>query len=245
MKDLFSEQAAAYRIFRPVYPPALYDFLLSQCDQRDLACDVGTGNGQVAAHLAQHFAQVYASDISEKQLAEAPQMNNIAYHLAPAENIGLPADSVDLLTVAQAMHWFDFDRFFAECDRVLRPGGLLAAWGYDLVELGHAEINQRFRHFYDVTIGEWWDPERRYIDEAYTTIDFPFEKIETPTFSIENEWNLDALEGFLNTWSAVNKYIKVRGINPADALMAELRRMVPADIVFPVRFPVFVHLRRK
>jgi SAM-dependent methyltransferase len=243
-KDLFSGQSAAYRQFRPDYPPALYQYVLEWAGGRERAWDCGTGNGQVAAVLARHFTEVEATDISENQLRQAIQIHNIRYCLSRAESTPFPAQHFDLITVAQALHWFQFELFFAEVQRMMKPGGLLAVWGYGLLRIS-PEADAVLDRFYSHTLGPYWDAERRHIDSAYSSIPFPFPEIpNVPPFFIDRTWTLPELEGYLGTWSAVQKYIRKKETNPLPLLMQELTPQWKAGEAKPVRFPVFLRLAR-
>lgn len=180
MKDNFSAQASAYARFRPTYPPELIAELVALAPARQAAWDCATGNGQVAYALAEYFEEVLATDISAKQLAQARQHPRIQYQLEPAEKCSAPDQSFDLIVVAQAIHWFDFEGFYAEVRRVLRPGGVLALVGYGVFSTENAALNAVIDHFYREITGPYWDPERRHIDEEYRTILFPFEQITMP-----------------------------------------------------------------
>lgn len=224
MKDNFSAQASLYARFRPVYPPELIRHLSGLAPGRSAAWDCGTGNGQVALQLAEHFEQVYATDISEKQLGQAPQHPRIRYALEPAEQCSAPDRAFDLIVVAQAIHWFHFDRFYVQVRRVLKPGGVLAVIGYGLFRTDSPEVNTLIhQQFYKEITGPYWDPERRYLDEAYRTIPFPFEEIPVPEFSMHNRWTPEDVLGYLNTWSAVQHYIRQHGHNPVKQIETELR----------------------
>ncbi|WP_315821838.1 class I SAM-dependent methyltransferase [Paraflavitalea speifideaquila] len=177
MKDLFSQQAAAYARYRPVYPLGLYDHLAGLITQRGMAWDCATGNGQAAIELARYFDMVFASDISEKQLVHAPPHDHITYFIAPANASGLPDHSIDLITVAQAYHWFDFTAFRQEVKRVAKPGALLAIWGYGLIQTGDAVLQTIIHDFYRLKTGPYWDAERKYVDDQYTTVPFPYAEL--------------------------------------------------------------------
>jgi ubiquinone/menaquinone biosynthesis C-methylase UbiE len=220
--DNFSEQAGGYARYRPAYPEALYTFILKQVPQRQLAWDCGTGNGQVAARLAASFKQVHATDISEQQLAHAIRQPNIHYHASRAEQSGLADKSVDLITVAQALHWFDFDHFYAETKRVAVPGAIVAAWCYGLLRIS-PELDEHISVFYHDTLGAYWDKERQYIDQAYETIPFPYDEIKAPTFTMRYTWTLAELEGYFNTWSSVQKYMRTNQHNPVSGLIENLK----------------------
>ena len=223
MKDNFSKQAGDYAKYRPVYPAALYDFILSNTRQRQAAWDCGTGNGQCANALSEYIHKVYATDISQKQIDHATKSTNIFYSVQPAEATGFENDFFDVITVAQALHWFKFDEFYNEVTRVARNGCIFAAWSYSLVQVT-PEIDQLIADYHFHTLRDYWDIERKYVDEKYTTIPFPFTKIDTPIFTIRNLWSLHDLEGFLNTWSALQKFIAVNSYNPVRELITRIAR---------------------
>ena len=175
MKDRFSDQSKLYSTFRPTYPQALYDFIFSHVDRYDLAWDAGTGNGQAARDLAKRFNHVEATDISPRQLENAAPSERITYSMA-GEVTTLQSKSVDLVTVAQAIHWFDCDKFYQEVRRVAKPNALLAVWGYGLLRI-HPDIDAKIDHFYIAVVGPYWDKQRKLIDEHYQTISFPFKEI--------------------------------------------------------------------
>jgi SAM-dependent methyltransferase len=239
-KDLFSTQHNAYAQFRPEYPQVLYDFLLEQEPTRQRIWDCATGNGQAAKVLCQHFDQVYATDISEKQLGLAFQADNIHYSLQPAEKTNFPDQYFDAITVAQALHWFQFGPFFEEVKRVTKPGALFAAWGYETLRFDVEAIDEQFYHFYREVTGPYWEPERKHIEDRYARVPFPFEPITCPDFEIALEWQLYELEGYLNSWSAVQKCIRLTGNNPVPAFIENIKRYWPQDAVLPVHFPVFM-----
>lgn len=238
MKDNFSKQAVDYAKFRPAYPPELISHLASLAPARQAAWDCGTGNGQVAVMLAEHFVRVYATDISNMQLREAPAHAQIQYALEPAEECSAPDQSFDLIVVAQAIHWFDFDRFYAEVRRVIKPGGVLAVIGYGLIQTGIPAVNGLIHRFYTEIVGPYWDPERRYIDEAYRSIPFPFSEIPIPEFTMAYRWTMDALLGFLSTWSAVQHYKRDKGEDPLTHIIPGLRQEWGESALRDVEFPV-------
>lgn len=179
MKDNFSTQSADYAIYRPTYPQALYDYLFDMVKNKETAWDCATGNGQVARVLAQHFDAVYATDISENQLKNALKLPNITYKVEPAEQISVENNSFDLITVAQAIHWFNFEAFYGEVKRTLKPDGLFAVIGYGLMVIDK-KVDAAVHKLYEDILGKYWDSERRYIEEGYKTIPFPFEEIIAP-----------------------------------------------------------------
>lgn len=224
MKDNFSTQAKGYSQFRPHYPQEMIEYIASLVKDRGEALDVATGNGQVAAALSSYFRQVYGTDISRKQLDNATQKDNIIYKEEPAEHTGFADKQFDLITVAQAIHWFDFDAFYKEVYRLLKPDGILAVMGYGLFYT-YTEVDNIIDRFYDDIIGEYWDAERSYIDEEYTTIPFPFREIKAPAFTNEFTWSFEQLIGYLETWSAVQHYIKKNGSNPIDIIREDLKAL--------------------
>lgn len=220
-KDHFSKQADDYAKYRPVYPAALFEYLASQAKERKFAWDCGTGSGQAALGLAAHFDRVIATDPSEGQIRSATPHPKVLYKVAPAEQTDIPDQSVDMITVAQALHWFDLNRFYAEARRVLKPAGVLAAWCYGLNEI-ESGIDEIVRRYYRDVVGPYWPPERRLIDERYQTIPFPFAEQTPPALHMEAEWTLDEYLGYLGTWSATQQYRQQLGTDPLPALRAEL-----------------------
>ncbi|AWH86790.1 SAM-dependent methyltransferase [Flavobacterium album] len=222
MKDNFSTQAQTYAKFRPDYSHEIIDYIISLVPQKGLALDVATGNGQVAAKLAKHFTTVYATDISDKQLENAATADNIIYKKERAEHTSFNDKMFDLITVAQAIHWFDFDAFYKEVYRILKPDGLFIVMGYGLFST-NPESDRIIRHFHQKTLGDYWDPERRYVDKDYETIPFPFDEIEAKQFSETFTWTFEHLIGYIDSWSAVQHYIKKNGSNPVDLIRDELK----------------------
>ncbi len=244
IKDNFSSGSADYATFRPESPAELYDFLLAHVALKRSAWDVGTGNGQVAAVLSDHFNSVYATDISAKQLANAVRKPNITYKEERAEHSSLADKSIDLITVAQAFHWFDFDAFYTEVRRVARPGALLAIWTYNLLSIDKGRIDDIINDFYFNTIGAYWDPERKYVDEGYQNVDIPFGEIETPVFNIRKRWDLAQFLGYISTWSSVGHYKRTEGADPVILLEERLKSHWQPDEVKDIDFPVFMRLFR-
>lgn len=240
-KDHFSKQAADYAKYRPHYPTALFDWLAQQAPSRDLAWDAGTGSGQVAVELARLFERVVATDPSAKQINNAEAHARVEYRVEPAERSSLEPASVDLLTVAQALHWFDFPAFYAEAERVLKPGGVLAAWCYGLFRTG-SEADEVLDLFYTEMVGPYWPPERKLVEEGYRSVPFPLPETAAPEFAMEAEWDLDDLLGYFGTWSAVQGYREAKGGDP----VAEIRERLAAAWGSPeakktIKWPV--HLR--
>jgi SAM-dependent methyltransferase len=220
-KDHFSGHADLYASLRPRYTRELFDFVLSLTPGRRLAWDCATGNGQAAVDLAESFEKVVATDGSEAQLAHAEPHPRIEYRQALAESSGLESGSVDLVTVATAVHWFDFDRFYAEVERVLAPGGALAVWAYDLARIT-PEIDVLTDRLSKEIVAPFWPPERRWVDDLYVTLPFPFREVEVPPMFIEEHWDFERYVRYLGTWSSVNRYIKANGGDPRDLIREEM-----------------------
>ncbi|ALD22555.1 class I SAM-dependent methyltransferase [Hymenobacter sp. DG25A] len=240
--DRFSTQAALYAHFRIDYPAALYEWLLARVPGRHRAWDCATGNGQVAVVLARHFAQVEATDISQAQLAQAPPRPNINYQLAQAEHTPFPAHSFDLVTVGQAVHWFEPEAFNQEVQRVLKPGGVIAEWGYGLVEVS-PELDLIIQKFYAETLHAYWDANRWHIDDEYARLPFPFAKVETARFTEARHWTAAHFLNYLRTWSSVANYQRQHQTD-AVLLIAEEVTQLWGEEEREVRFPVFLRMGR-
>ena len=239
MKDNFSVQSSKYAKFRPTYPPALYDFLLDQVYQKHSAWDCATGNGQVAVELAKHFDEVYATDISSKQLSEAPQLHNIYYKVERAEHTDFEDHKFDLITVAQAIHWFNFDDYFSEVRRLLKPNSIFAAFGYGLMKIS-PEVDAIVYQLYEAILGSYWDVERKHIENGYLDIPFPFEEIKSPSFEIIATWHFDQLIGYLETWSSLQHYIKANHKNPIEFVIDDLKKAWEGQQIRTIHFPLIL-----
>lgn len=218
----FGVGSREYLRFRPDYPEKLFVYLSSLLDTHDVAWDCGTGNGQAALSLSAFFNEVIATDTNPSQLREAPKTSNIHYYPWPAEKTHLEKASVDLITIAQALHWFDFTRFYNEAKRVLKPNGVIAAWCYSLCSIS-SKIDPIVKDLYFKILGdEYWPKERLFIDTHYETIPFPFHKLHPPHFHIEKKITFEELLGYLNTWSAVKEYKKRNSHDPIQLIYPEL-----------------------
>jgi ubiquinone/menaquinone biosynthesis C-methylase UbiE len=236
MKDNFSTQADVYAKYRPNYPSGLFDFIMDHVMNRDSAWDCATGNGQSAKELSRYFKKVYATDISQKQLDNAFKADNIIYSVQSAEQTNFADQSIDLITVSQALHWFRFDDFYKEVNRVIRPGGCLAVWMYSLLRISPS-IDAVIETYHFETLKDHWDPERKYVDDNYASVPFPYKEIKTPAFSISYQWTLDDLRGYFTTWSALQKFIKAMGRDPIPELMEKIKphwKSERMEIVFPI-----------
>ena len=243
MKDNFSKDSHLYAKYRPTYPSALFTYIISLLETKDQAWDCATGNGQVATQLAKEFQIVEATDISTSQVEQAPKLANIDYSIQPAEQTKFEKDQFDLITVAQAIHWFDFEKFYAEVNRTLKPDGILAVIGYGLLSIS-PELDLIIHHFYNDIIGAYWDEERKYIEENYETIPFSFEEIKTPKFEITYEWTAEDLLNYLNTWSAVKHYEKEKNESPLLLIQQQLKEVWGAK-KRKVTFPVLLRVGKK
>jgi len=221
-KDLFSANASDYARYRPGYPPALFAHLASLVADHRAAWDCATGNGQAAALLAPHFERVLATDASEKQLAEAAPHPRVHYSLGAAEASGLADQSVTLVTVAQAFHWFRHAAFFAEVRRVARPGqSALALLAYDLARIEPA-VDALLDDYYTRVVGEYWEPERRLVEDGYRSIPVPFEELPAPPQAMQARWSAAQLVGYLGTWSATTRARRALGRDPLADLAGPL-----------------------
>jgi len=212
--DLFSKQASFYAQYRPHYPDSLFQFLDSHLYERKLAWDVATGNGQAANVLATLFDQVHATDISAQQLSHAIQRSNISYHLEPAEKSSLPDNSVNAITVATALHWFNRPLFYQEADRVLKKGGILFVWSYGGCRINTA-IDKIIDHFNFEQLEPYWhDGAKMNWRDKYQSIRLPFEEITTPDFISQHHYTLEEVMNYMFSWSGVQNYIQQHQSNP-------------------------------
>jgi SAM-dependent methyltransferase len=222
--DRFGTVARGYAQVRPTYPKALFDWLGTIVPSQDVAWDCATGTGQAARGLAAHFERVIATDASAGQVAGASPLEGVEYRVARAEDSGLAGGTADVITVAQALHWLDIERFYAECVRVLKPGGVLAVWTYGPPRAAGADVDALIQHYYFDLVGPHWPAERALVDSGYRGIGLPFPEIETPALAMTADWSLDQLLGYLGTWSATMSCIAHSGRDP----IAEMREPLSA-----------------
>ncbi len=241
MKDNFSQQSKSYAKHRPVYPQELFDHILSFVPQKILAWDCATGNGQTATVLSKYFERVYATDISKKQIENAVTASNIRYAIEPAEQTSLENNTVDLVTVSQALHWFEFDKFYKEARRVSKKHGIIAVWTYNLLRIDPI-TDKIIHHYHFDTLDKYWDKERSHVNDSYANIPFPFRQIAAPEFFIKVKWNLENLRGYLNTWSALQQFISVNNYNPVNGIIEEIQQNWPVEELRSVEFPLTIKM---
>jgi SAM-dependent methyltransferase len=220
--SLFASVAREYASFRPGYPPELFAWLARACAARDAVWDCGCGSGQASIALAGHFTRVHATDVAAEQIGAARPHPGVHYAVAPAERSGLDDGSVDLVTVAQALHWFEVDAFYAEARRVARPAALLAVWSYPRPEFIDPALDRVFLDFYSGVVGPYWPAERRHVESNYSTLPFPFEEIPHPPFGLDLLWSLEQVVGYVGSWSATARYREALGRDPVPLLRESL-----------------------
>lgn len=221
--DHFSAVSDEYARYRPTYPDALFEFLARNAPGTDRAWDCATGTGQSAVGLASYFNQVIATDASQDQIDQAQQHDNVSYRVATAYSSGLDDHSVNLVTASQALHWFDFDLFFTEVKRILTPGGLLAAWCYDVPEIPDIPQDTMLDLYYGA-LEPYWPPERKYVDARYQTIEFPFPEVQNKQFTMQEFWNFHEFSGYVSTWSASKEYIAANDRDAWEKLLVPLQQ---------------------
>lgn len=241
--DRFSGHAADYARYRIDYPGELFDFVLNHVPARQAAWDCATGNGQAAGALANYFEQIEATDLSQRQLDNAVKRHNITYQVANAEAAPFADETFDLVTVGQALHWFDVPAFHAEVQRVLKPKGIIAEWGYGLNEV-NAPIDALVRFIYREVVGPFWDPMRQHIETEYRTLPFNFADVKRTRLVARREWLVEWYMNYLRTWSAVQGFRKQHGFDPIDQFDSDFRRLWGTGHR-EVRFPIFLRLGKK
>ena len=243
--DHFSAHASDYSKHRPGYPSELSTFLASVAPGHGQVWDCGTGSGQAAVVLAEDFDRVVATDASAEQLAHARKHPRVEYGVAAERDSGLPEGSCDLVTAAQAAHWFDLAAFYKEADRVLRPGGVLAIWCYNrtLVDSAIDEVIVAFQYG---RVGPYWPSGREHTDSGYRTMPFPYERLDIPALFMRQRWSRTQLEGYFETWSSVRRFRQVEGVDPIPEIARDLSRHWPDPAeVREVRWPLCVIAGRK
>jgi ubiquinone/menaquinone biosynthesis C-methylase UbiE len=241
-KDLFSKQSDLYARYRPAYPKELYDYILSFVKEKNIAWDCATGNGQAAVVLADHFKKVIATDISAAQIEKATTKDNIEYLVCPAESTPIQENIFDLVTVAQAYHWIKWNEFKKEATRVCKPGAIIAVWMYYNHTTGDERIAKAVRDFYENVTRPYWDYERKYVEEKYTTVEFDYDLLPAKSFDTILNWQREDLIGYISSWSAIQKFIKVNGHSPVPIIEEEIKKLWPEGEVKKVVFPIYLKL---
>jgi len=243
-KDLFSKQSDLYARYRPTYPKELYDHILSFVKEKNIAWDCATGNGQAAVVLADHFKKVIATDISAAQIEKATLKDNIEYLVCPAELTPFEENTFDLVTVAQAYNWIKWGEFKNEVTRVCKPGAVIAIWTYNRNKIGDKNIDDAVYSFYENVTKTYWDYERKYVEELYETVEFDYELLPVKQFETTLNWQREDMIGYISSWSAIQKYIKVNGHSPIPIIEEEINKLWPEGEVKKVSFPIYLKLGR-
>ena len=241
-KDLFSKQSDLYARYRPAYPKELYDYIVSFVKEKNYAWDCATGNGQAAVMLAAHFKNVMATDISSAQIDKAIKKENVAYRVCAAETTPFAPNTFDLVTVAQAYHWLRWEEFRKEVFRVCKPGAIIAAWMYYNHTTGDQKVDDAVHDFYENVTKPYWDYERKYVEERYTTVEFNYELLPVKEFQTVLEWQREDLLGYISSWSAIQKYIRLNGHSPVPIIEKQANELWPAGEVKRVVFPIYLKL---
>ena len=242
-KDHFSGHAVDYARYRPTYPRALFSWLADRAPHHALALDCGAGNGQAAVALAAHFDRVVATDASAQQVANARGPANVAFRVAPAEADAVPARAAGLITVAQALHWFDLAAFYTAAARALSRNGVLAVWTYELMTVSR-DIDAVVDAFYRGDIDGFWPPERGHVEAGYRGILPDWPRIATPRFEVRAEWRAEDALGYLGSWSAVRRFRAATGRDPLGEVAPPLRAAWGAHRR-SVRWPLVLHVYRR
>jgi SAM-dependent methyltransferase len=243
--DHFSRVALSYAACRPTYPGDLFDYLAGLVHLPRLAWDCAAGTGQATIPLAGRFERVVATDISISMLEQAPRHPRVDYRAVPADASGLPAASVDLITVAQALHWLDADLFYEEAARVLIPGGVLAVWSYGSPYLDSPTVQRELSRYYGDVVGPYWPAGRHHVEAGYRTLRFPFPELAAPKFAMEEQWTLVQLLGYVGTWSATQRFRDVAGRDPVLELERELVRHWDPGSTQRIQWPLTLRVGRR
>jgi len=242
-RDHFSKQASLYARYRPHYPPDLFEYLASVVPGHELAWDCGTGNGQSALGLTPFFDRVIATDPSEEQIRNAFQHKKITYRVAVAENPGIEPRSVDLVTVSQALHWFDYETFYDRVKQALKPEGVLAVWCYTLTRVV-PEVDSITHQFYYEIVGPYWPERAKLVEDGYASLPFPFREFTPPQFSIQLDWSRDDMMGYLRSWSPTRIFMEKNGYDPVDLVAGPLTAVWPAEERKIVTWPLHMRIGR-
>jgi ubiquinone/menaquinone biosynthesis C-methylase UbiE len=244
-KDLFSAHAADYAKFRPTYPERLIEYISSLAEKRDTALDCATGSGQAAILLANYFEKVFATDLSIQQISEAEQHPRVQYSVSSAESTSFDDNSFDAITIAQAYHWINHQKFGEEAKRIGKNHAVVAVIGYNLFRSANNEVTRIVDDFYTNVTDPYWEPERKYVQNLYKDVLFPFAELPvTEQFRMETEWTVEQVEGYINTWSAIKKFIRLNNFNPVPELMSNIKKVWGAEEVLKFEFPLALRIGR-
>jgi ubiquinone/menaquinone biosynthesis C-methylase UbiE len=240
----YSPYAKKYAQSRPRYPDELFKYLVSLVEQHMVAWDCATGSGQAALSLVNYFKKVIATDISSEQISNAVRHNRIEYRVCQAEKSGISNNSVNLITVASAVHWFDLNNFYREVQRVITPGGILAVWTY---HVGYVEppFDKLFLNFYNQILAPYFSKGAKLVDKKYSTISLPGKQIKVKDFFVSAKWNLSNMLNFIESWSGTQHYKKEKGENPVDLIYPELKQLWgESEKINTIRWPLFIKISR-
>ena len=238
-KDLFSSHAADYARFRPTYPRSLLEYVASFTEQKDCAWDCATGNGQAALLLINLFKKVYATDLSQQQIDSATRHPSVVYSVSPAESTSFADNTFDLITIAQAYHWVNHEAFAKEAKRIGKNDAIVAVFGYNLFRSPNREVTRLIHDFYFNVTDRYWEPERKYVEQLYQNAPFYFDELEVKeSFKMQTRWTIQQVEGYINTWSAIKKFVKQNAFNPVDELIQELKKVWGNEEALEFDFPL-------
>ena len=244
-KDLFSAHASEYAKYRPTYPIELVEYIASLAENKACALDCATGNGQAAILLAEFFEQVYATDLSEKQIEAAQQHPRITYLVSTAESTPFEENTFDAITIAQAYHWVNHQKFAEEATRIGKPNAIVAVIGYNLFRCANEQVTRLVDDFYHDVTDPYWEPERKYVENFYRNAPFDFQELPvSKSFRMNTNWTLLQMEGYINTGSAIKKFIKVNGYNPVPSLIANIKPIWGQKEFIPFNFPLALRIGR-
>ena len=243
-KDLFSNQSDLYARYRPTYPKELFEYIVSFVKEKNVAWDCATGNGQAAVVLADHFKKVFATDISAAQIDKAVKKENIEYSVCPAESTPFADNTFDLVTVAQAYHWIKWSAFKEEVTRICKPNAVIAIWTYYDRVTDDEKVDNAVRDFYENITKPYWDYERKYVEQKYSTVEFDYDLLPVKDFETVLYWKREDLLGYVSTWSAIQKFIKANGHSPVPILEEEINKLWPEGETKKVVFPIYLKLGR-
>lgn len=242
-QDFFSKQSDIYLKARPSYPNELFDYLADISPSKNVCWDCATGNGQAAVSIAERFDKVIATDGSEKQIANAVTKPNIEYRVATAEESGLPNNSVDLIAVATAAHWFNHELFYKEAQRVAKANGVLAIWTYSEAKISE-EIDKLMEWFMYDYLHDYWPDGRWYVRNKYQTLPFPFEPLVVPDFFCRMSWNKQKWLNYVMSWSSSTNYVSKHNTSPLEMLLPKLNQLWSDNEVKEVVWPLHLKCAR-